>query len=109
MSAEILFRAIFSALWLVFLVNVAWVAYLTRVTSGKQMTQEIGWLKVVAIAFAIPYFVGALLYALVPNLIVFLSIPLPNWFRLIMAGTAAVGVSFAVWGLHILGNNWAPP
>jgi len=38
----------------------------------------------------------------------FLSIPLPDWFRLIMVGVAVLGLSFVLWGYRVLGKNWAP-
>jgi protein-S-isoprenylcysteine O-methyltransferase Ste14 len=65
-------------------------------------------LRIVAIALAFPYFIGALLYALFPGWITFLSITLPDWFRLIMVGVSTPAILFTMWGLRTLGKNWAP-
>ena len=108
MTVELLFRVIFSILWLLFFANVAWVGYLTRASAGKQVARHLDWLRIVALALAVPYFVGVLLYALLPNWITFFLIPLPDWFRLLMLGVATLGTLLAVWGLRVLGKNWAP-
>jgi protein-S-isoprenylcysteine O-methyltransferase Ste14 len=107
-TCELLFRVIFSALWLILFATLAWVGYLTRASTGKQLARHAGWLHIVAVALAVPYFVGVLLYALLPSWIAFLWIPLPDWFRSIMVGAATLGILFAVWGLRVLGENWAP-
>jgi protein-S-isoprenylcysteine O-methyltransferase Ste14 len=61
-----------------------------------------------ALGFAAVYFVGALLYALFPDLLTPLLIPLPDWFRIVMVGVAVLGVLFVSWGYWLLGKNWAP-
>ena len=108
MTGELLFRIIFCALWLIFFASVPWVGYLTRASAGKQTTRHVDLLQVIAVALAVPYFIGSVLYALVPSWITSLSIPLPDWFRFLMLCAAAIGMSFAVWGLRVLGKNWAP-
>jgi len=107
-TSELLFRVIFSALWLFFFASLAWVVHLTRRTTGKQLARHVGWLQIVAVALAVPYFLGAALYALVPGWIAALLMPLPVWFRLVMVAIVAVGIFFAVWGWRVLGKNWAP-
>jgi protein-S-isoprenylcysteine O-methyltransferase Ste14 len=37
----------------------------------------------------------------------FLSIPLPDWFRLIIVAVATFGIFFLSWGYWALGRNWA--
>jgi protein-S-isoprenylcysteine O-methyltransferase Ste14 len=107
-ATELLFRAVFSALWLIFFANVAWVGYWTKGSPGKQTTRRARQLRTVALALAVLYFAGALLYALLPGWVMFLSIPLPDWFRLVMVGVASLGILFVSWGYWTLGKNWAP-
>jgi protein-S-isoprenylcysteine O-methyltransferase Ste14 len=57
---------------------------------------------------AVFYFAAALLYALLPGWVMFFSILLPDWFRLVMVGVAALGILFVWWGCWVLGKNWAP-
>jgi len=106
--SDLLFRVIFSALWLFFFANLGWIVHSTRRTTGKQLARHLGWLQIVAVTLAAPYFLGAVLYALVPGWIAVFLIPLPDWFRLVMVGIAAVGLFFAVWAWRVLGKNWAP-
>ena len=108
LTGELLFRIAFSALWIIFFPNAAWVRSLAGVSIGKRVARHAGWSQVAALALAVPYFVGALLYALVPDWISLLLIPFPDWFRFFMLCAAVVGMSFAVWGLRVLGKNWAP-
>jgi len=108
MISEFFFRVIFSALWVILMAHIAWVGYLTRSSSGHRERQGVGWIRIVAVALSVPYFLGVILYALHPGWMAFLSLPLPNWFRLIMLFVAALGTSMAVWGLRVLGKNWAP-
>jgi protein-S-isoprenylcysteine O-methyltransferase Ste14 len=68
----------------------------------------VGLLQTAGLALAVPYFVGALLYAFIPSSICPLQIPLPDLFRLLMTCLATLGIAFAVWGLLVLGRNWAP-
>jgi protein-S-isoprenylcysteine O-methyltransferase Ste14 len=64
-------------------------------------------LHIVALAlFAPVWFGGILLYAIFPNWVLFLSIPLPDWFRFTMVGVASLGMLFALWGYLTLGRNW---
>jgi protein-S-isoprenylcysteine O-methyltransferase Ste14 len=107
-KAELLFRVVFSALWLIFFANVAWVSHSAKGSAGKQTTRHASRLRIAALALAVLYFAGALLYALLPGWVMFFSILLPDWFRLVMVGVAALGISFVSWGYWALGKNWAP-
>jgi protein-S-isoprenylcysteine O-methyltransferase Ste14 len=105
---ELVFRVAFYALWVIFFASVIWVGYSTKGSAGKQTTRRATRLRIVAIVLAVLYFVGALLYALLPSWVMFLSIPLPDWFRVVMVGVAALGMVFVSWGYWTLGKNWAP-
>jgi len=107
-SADVIFRIAFSILWLIFFAGAARARHLAGVSIGRRVGGTAGWSQIVAVALAVAYFAGALLYATVPAVLAPLLIPLPGWFRLIMICVGAVGVSFAVWGLQVLGKNWAP-
>ena len=91
-----------------FFANVAWTRRLAGVSVGKRLVGNLSLLTITAVALAIPYFLGALVYLLAPSWMVPLLIPLPDWFRAIMACVAFFGVAFAAWGLRALGKNWAP-
>ena len=111
MTSETAFRIIFSVLWLVFFTMELWVRYSSREPSSAspidRKAQPERRLHIVALALFAPiWFGGILLYALFPNWILFLSIPLPDWFRLTMAAVASLGILFALWGFRILGRNW---
>jgi protein-S-isoprenylcysteine O-methyltransferase Ste14 len=109
---ELLFRIIFSTLWLIFFANLVWVRYSSRESTSKASIDQTArhgrrLLIVVALALLAPFwFGGIILYPVFPSLIMFLSIPLPDWFRLIMAGVAALSVPFTFWGYRTLGKNW---
>jgi protein-S-isoprenylcysteine O-methyltransferase Ste14 len=110
-TSELLFRVIFSALWLIFLANLTWVRYSGRAPTGKQSIDKAAQherrLHTVAVALFGPFwFGGVYLYIVLPSWIMFLSIPLPDWFRLIMAGVAALSIPFTLWGYRTLGKNW---
>jgi protein-S-isoprenylcysteine O-methyltransferase Ste14 len=108
---ELLFRVIFSTLWIIFFANLAWVRYSARKYTGKQ---PIDWtalrerrLQIVGLALFAPlWFGGLILYATLPSWIMFLSIPLPDWLRLIMIGVTALSIAFTLWGYRTLGKNW---
>jgi protein-S-isoprenylcysteine O-methyltransferase Ste14 len=108
---ETLFRIIFSTLWLIFFANLIWVRYSSRETAGKKSAnrvarQERRWHIFALALFAPLWFGGIILYALFPGWIRFFSIPLPAWFRLTMAGAAALSIPFTLWGYRTLGKNW---
>ncbi|MGA2784697.1 MAG: isoprenylcysteine carboxylmethyltransferase family protein [Candidatus Bathyarchaeia archaeon] len=108
---ELLFRVFFSALWLIFIANLTWVRYSLRESKSKssidQTARNERRLHIVALALFAPFwFGGVILYAILPSWIMFLSIPLPDWFRLIMAGIAALSIPFTLWGYRTLGKNW---
>jgi protein-S-isoprenylcysteine O-methyltransferase Ste14 len=109
---ELLFRVIFSTLWLIFIANLAWVRYSSREPKSKssidQTAPHEGRSHIVALALLAPFwFGGIILYAILPSWIMILSIPLPDWFRLIMVGVAALSISFTLWSYRTLGKNWA--
>ena len=108
MSSELIFQAAFSFFWFVFLGVLGWVAHSTRWSAGRRTTRRTNELRTVALVFAAIYFAGALVYALVPNWILLLSIPLPAAFRMFMIGAAVLGMSILLWALRTLGRNWAP-
>jgi len=110
MSSELFFRAAFAILLLVFLISVACMRYLTRRSAEQSSSDRKGQhsrMRIVAVALFAPlWWGGIILYVVLPSRIGFLSIPLPNWFRLIMVCVAALGMSFALWAFRTLGRNW---
>jgi len=105
---ESFFRVTFSILWLVFFVSLTVLSHLAKRSARRQTTTREGRLRVTALVLAAIYFGGALFYILLPGWIAFLSIPLPDWFRLIMLGVVVLGLSFVLCGYWVLGKNWAP-
>jgi protein-S-isoprenylcysteine O-methyltransferase Ste14 len=108
---ELLFRVFFSTLWVIFIANLTWVRYSSREPKSKspinQTTRHERRLHIVALALFAPFwFGGIVLYAILPSWIMFLSVPLPDWFRLIMVGVAALSIPFILWGYRTLGKNW---
>jgi protein-S-isoprenylcysteine O-methyltransferase Ste14 len=108
---ELLFRVFFSILWIIFFANLVWVRYSSSKYAGKQPAERAiqpeGRLCIVALALpAAFWYAGILLYALLPGWISFLSIPLPDWFRLIMVVAGLLSISFALWGYRALGRSW---
>jgi protein-S-isoprenylcysteine O-methyltransferase Ste14 len=108
---ELLFRVIFSTLWIIFIANLTWVRYSAREYTGKQPIDQTARherrLHTVALALFAPFwFGGIILYAILPSWIMFLSIPLPDWFRLIMVGVTALSIPLTLWGYRTLGKNW---
>ena len=108
MTNELPFRVVFSALWLIFFADVAWVSHSAKGSAQRQTTRHASRLRIEALALAVLYFTGSSFYALLPSWGVFFSIPFPEWFRLIMVGVAALGILCASWGFQGLGKNWAP-
>jgi protein-S-isoprenylcysteine O-methyltransferase Ste14 len=108
---ELFFRAIFTALWLIFIFNLTWVRYTAREPKSKQSIDQTArherQVHIVALALFAPFwFGGIILYAILPGWIAFLSISLPDWFRLIMVCVAALSIPFTLWGYRTLGKNW---
>src|SRR5271157_2899398 len=98
---ELLFRAIFAILWILFLANIAWVRFSLREPRGKRLNNSTAhgehWFHIAAMALFAPFwFGGIILYILVPGWISFLSFPLPDWFRYLMAGIAAISIPFII-------------
>jgi len=108
MTDELLFRIAVVGLWTVFLANLAWTRYLARVSVSQRVARHASWSELLALTLAVPYFGGTVLYSLDPISIAFLQMAVPEWFRIVMLGVAVVSVSFSVWGLRVLGRNWAP-
>jgi protein-S-isoprenylcysteine O-methyltransferase Ste14 len=107
-SNELLFRIIFSTLWIIVFADVGWVGYSAKDSGSRWMTRRSGRLRITALCFAAIYFAGALLYALLPSSVISFSLPLPDWFRFVMVGVAVLGILFLSWGYWALGRNWAP-
>jgi len=111
MTSESLFRVAFSILWIIFFGCVAWVRYLAREYSISQPDEWIapkGRLRsadVALLSSALFWFGGIVLYGIAPGWIAFLSIPLPDWIRLIMVIAGILSISFAVWSYRTLGKN----
>ena len=113
MIDELVFRIVFTVLWLVFIVNLTWVRYSTRqpkqeaqTTQTKQQQKEKQWHTVALALFAPFWFGGIILYIFIPSLIAFISIPLPDWFRLVMGGVALLSIPFTLWSYRTIGKNW---
>ena len=111
MANELLFRVAFASLWIIFSANLTWVRYSARERAGKQPSGETArrerQLRIIGLALFAPFwFGGMILYAILPSWIVFLSIPLPDWFRSIMAGVAVLSIPFTLWAYRTLGKNW---
>jgi hypothetical protein len=72
------------------LCNLTWVRYSSRDVADKTSAdraaqRERQWHTIALAIFAPLWFGGIILYALVPGWIRFFAMPLPTWFRLIMA------------------------
>jgi len=110
LANELLFRAIFTALWLIVIANLAHVRYATREPADKLIDHKGRHDRrthIVVMAFLASFlFGGIILYAILPSWIAFLSIPLPAWFRFIMGCVAALTIPFTLWGYWTLGKNW---
>lgn len=111
MTNELLFRIIFIILWLIFITIMIWIRYSTRksidTSSTIQAIRDESRFHAAALAIFAPFwFVGILLYMISPNLIAFLSIPLPDWLRALMVGIAIPSIPFTIWGYQTLGKNW---
>jgi protein-S-isoprenylcysteine O-methyltransferase Ste14 len=110
-TSEFILRVAFSALWIIFITNLVWVRYPARERTGKRPIDPTArherQFHIVALAlFGFAWFGGIILYIMLPTWIMFLSIPLPDWFRLIMVGVTALAIPFTVWGYRTLGKNW---
>jgi len=109
MTSELFFRVAFSILWVSFFTNVAWGRHSSRAYS---INQPVEWTSrregqprlahVVLVSFAAFWFGGIVLYAIIPGWIAVLSIPLADWFRLIMVVAGLLSIAFAVWGYREL-------
>ena len=107
----LLFRVLFSVLWVIFIANITRVRYSLREPKSEPSTgrtaRHEGRLHIVALAlFGPAWFGGTILYIILPSWIASLSIPSPDWFRLIMVGVAALSIPFILWGYRALGRNW---
>ena len=113
MTSELFFRVVFSVLWIIFFANVAWVRYSSGECSISRSVERVSRREgrvriadVVLLLFAPFWFGGIVLYAILPGWIMFLSISLPDWFRLIMVVADIMGIAFVVWGYRALGKSW---
>lgn len=110
-TEELIFRVIFSTLWVVFVVGLASVRYSTKEHKdkqpGKQPALRERRLYFIARALLAPFWwAGIILYLGFPNWTMYLSIPLLDWFRLVMVGVGALGIFLTLWGWQTLGKNW---
>lgn len=108
---ELLFRVLFTVLWVIFIGNITRVRYSLREPKSEQPVGQAvkheRELHVVALALFAPFwFGGVILYIFIPSWIMSLSIPLPDWFRMVMAGVTAVGIPFILWAYRTIGKNW---
>jgi protein-S-isoprenylcysteine O-methyltransferase Ste14 len=108
---ELIFRVIFSTLWIIFIAGVAWARYSTREYTDKQPTDQTARherrLYIVARASLAPFWwAGIILYLILPSWALFLSIPIPDWFRLIVVSVTALSILFTLWSWWTLGKNW---
>ena len=111
MDNELLFRALFTVLWVIFIANITRIRYSLSKPNGKlsirQTLRHQSRFHIAALALFAPFwFGGIILYIILPSWITFLSIPLPDWFRLIMVGITAVSIPFILWSYRTLGRNW---
>jgi len=110
MTNDLPFRVTFSILWIIFIANLIWAGHSSREpkssSSIAEKPRQRGRLHIAALAFIVFFWFGLILYSLLPSWIMFLSIPLPEWFRLIMIGVAIPSILFTLWGLRALGENW---
>ncbi len=111
MTNELIFRAIFSTLWIIFVIGLALVRYSTRENRSKQPSDQTvrheKRLYIVTRALLAPFWwVGIILFLVFPGWIMFLSIPMPDWFRLIMVSISALSILLTLWGWRTLGKNW---
>ena len=116
MIDELVFRIIFSTLWIVFVATLTAVRYSAwrasaKGSAGRTLAERTarpeGRTHLVVLSLCAPFwFGGIILYIFVPGWIASLSIPLPDWLRLVMAAIAAASLAFTVWGYRTLGRNW---
>ena len=111
MANALVFRIVFSALWLIFIANLTWVRYSSRrpgvkPSVGPEARHDRQWHMIALALFAPLWFGGIIIYAIVPGWIAIFSVPLPAWFRFVMAGIAALSIPFTLWGYRALGKNW---
>jgi protein-S-isoprenylcysteine O-methyltransferase Ste14 len=115
MTNDLFFRVIFCTIWLAFLIYISWIRYSLREPTGKfsidkHMNEAIRRerrARTIALAmFGPSWFGGIILYAVYPDWMTVFSIPLPDWFRLIMVGVSILSIPFLAWSYHTLGKNW---
>jgi protein-S-isoprenylcysteine O-methyltransferase Ste14 len=86
-----------------------WTRYSARQPKSEPSTDKTTRLdryKVILVLIAPFWFGGIALYLILPTWIMFLSIPLPDSFRLIMVSVAVLSIPFHLWALRTLGKNW---
>jgi len=108
---ELIFRILFSILWIIFIANIMWVRYSLMEPKSKlsirRTVRQQSRFHIIALSLFAPFwFGGIILYIIIPGWITFLSIPLPDWFRLIMVGVTALCIPVILWGYRALGRNW---
>lgn len=72
----------------------------------QEVKREQLWHMLALAMFGPFWFGGIILNIFIPSWIMFLSIPLPDLFRLFMAGVSALSIPFVLWSYQTLGRNW---
>jgi protein-S-isoprenylcysteine O-methyltransferase Ste14 len=108
---ELFFRVVFTILWVAFIVNLTWIRHNARVPrsgapDGQKERQEMQLHTIVLAIFGPLWFGGIILYIFLPSSIAFLAIPIPDWFRMIMACVTALSIPFIIWAYRTIGKNW---
>jgi len=103
---ELFFRTIFSLLYGTLILCLAPARFRGGKWHGFGLKDRSVKYLVALIIFAPLWWSGMVLYILLPNSIILLSIPLPAWFRLIMAGVASSVMPFLIWAFRTIGKNW---
>ncbi len=111
MTSELFFRSAFSILLVIFFTIVIWVSYSTRGPLSErlrtQTTRRMRRFRIAVVAVTAIAFAGASLYVLLPSSVIFFSIALPDWLRVVMTAVAAMGIVFVSWAYRVLGKNFS--
>ncbi len=119
MSDELLFRIVFFALWIVYIAYLTGKEYYTREESAtrfsirkhlREASKREGKVRIVARAVLTPFWIsGFILYAIYPDWMTFLTIPLPVRLRWVAVGLSIATIPLIVWAYRTLGKQWTPP
>jgi protein-S-isoprenylcysteine O-methyltransferase Ste14 len=107
MTSELLFRLIFTAVWLVFISTLSWVRLRAHGVEHRPSAESPSRKPYVALSMLSPvWLVGIILYIFYPSAIALLSMPLPAWLRFAMVAVAVPAIPFVIWGYLAIGRNW---